>query len=262
MLDEASQGVKEGSFRSPKDGRLSAWKRSLDLGTLLALTVFAVLLGLNAARYHPFISDDALISLRYAARLLDGRGLTWASGPAVEGYSNLLWTLSVAALGALGVDLIVAARLLGAACMLVVAAVIARPRPGGRFELAPLLGLSMMALTAPVAVWTIGGLEQPMVAALLAVALAATFSALADADGRPRQGAVAAVAFGLLCLTRPDGPIFVVATVGAIAAWQWRGGHARTSACSPGSPSCRCSSSWGSSRSAGSTTASGCPTRP
>ena len=63
---------------------------------------------------HLFLSDDALISLRYADRLIQGRGLTWNDDePPVEGYSNLLWVLAVSALGMLGVNLILSARILG-----------------------------------------------------------------------------------------------------------------------------------------------------
>ena len=50
-----------------------------------------VVLFVHAASYLPFIADDALITLRYAERLLDGHGLTWNDGERVEGYSNLLW---------------------------------------------------------------------------------------------------------------------------------------------------------------------------
>jgi arabinofuranosyltransferase len=63
-----------------------------------------------------FIEDDTLISLRYAERLLDGKGLTWNDGERVEGYSNLAWVLACAVLGALGADLILAARILAFSC--------------------------------------------------------------------------------------------------------------------------------------------------
>jgi hypothetical protein len=80
-----------------------------------ALLPFVGVLSFYAAQYVPFLSDDSLISLRYARRLLDGAGLTWTEGHRVEGYSNLLWILAVAFVGRLGVDLIDAARLLGLA---------------------------------------------------------------------------------------------------------------------------------------------------
>ena len=80
------------------------------------LVLVAILLA-HAWRYMPHLEDDALISLRYAARLLAGHGLTWTDGPPVEGYSNLLWILATASLGALGIDLVTALRILGCTCM-------------------------------------------------------------------------------------------------------------------------------------------------
>src|SRR4051812_12787413 len=80
----------------------------------------AILLLLHAGRYLPFISDDALISLRYARRLIDGHGLSWTGGPPVEGYSNLLWILVLAAAGLMRIDLIHSARVLGVLFTLVV----------------------------------------------------------------------------------------------------------------------------------------------
>src|ERR1700691_673914 len=69
--------------------------------------------------FYPYIiADDTFISLRYAERFLEGKGLTWNDGEYVEGYSNLLWVLLNAALGALGVPLPTATQLLGIACTL------------------------------------------------------------------------------------------------------------------------------------------------
>ncbi|HEV2104580.1 MAG TPA: hypothetical protein VGU27_02535, partial [Candidatus Eisenbacteria bacterium] len=93
---------------------------------IAALGVAALLL--HARHYLPFLADDALISLRYARRLLDGHGLTWTDGDRVEGYSNLLWILAASALGRRGVDLVAAARALGVAGM--AAALIALARTG------------------------------------------------------------------------------------------------------------------------------------
>ena len=62
------------------------------LAALPALALFA----LQAGWPWPFFSDDSFISLRYAARLLAGEGLTWTDGERVEGYSNLLWVLLTA----------------------------------------------------------------------------------------------------------------------------------------------------------------------
>ena len=50
--------------------------------------------------------DDAMISMTYARNLAGGDGLVWNPGqPAVEGYSNPLWTILMAVGLALGRDL-------------------------------------------------------------------------------------------------------------------------------------------------------------
>jgi hypothetical protein len=46
-----------------------------------------------------FYNDDAYISLHYVQNLLAGNGLTWNPGERVEGYSNFLFIIIVAALG-------------------------------------------------------------------------------------------------------------------------------------------------------------------
>jgi arabinofuranosyltransferase len=181
---------------------------------------FAVVLLFNVRRYFPFLSDDALISLRYARRLLDGHGLTWTDGPRVEGYSNLLWVLLTAMPGLAGVDLIAAARALGIAGMVLALGAVAgwygtrgTPRVGW---FPATVGQWFLAAGAPIAVWAIGGLEAPLVAALLAFAIPLGFAVL-DAVDPPRPTvATLSLVLGLLCLTRPDGPIFSAAAAAAL----------------------------------------------
>src|SRR5262245_10607656 len=116
------------------------------------LVVFALCVGVLLAHscyYLPFLSDDSLISLRYAARLLQGKGLTWNDGHPVEGYSNLLWILLLLPFGALHVDLVAATRVLGLLCMAgAVACVLARY--GGQGMLTALtIGLLFFVGAAP-----------------------------------------------------------------------------------------------------------------
>ena len=65
----------------------------LVLGLLLPM----LLLAHNMWRVHWFTVDDAYISFRYAANLVAGHGLVYNPGEAIEGYTNFLWTLIVAA---------------------------------------------------------------------------------------------------------------------------------------------------------------------
>ena len=77
------------------------------------------------------------------------------------------------------------------------------------------LALLFFCLAAPIAVWSIGGLEQPLYGALLAASIALIRRLDEDHAGRP--GVWLSVALGLLCLTRPDGAIFCVAAAAAFA---------------------------------------------
>jgi arabinofuranosyltransferase len=190
---------------------------------LLPVALPMAALAWAASRIWPFIEDDALISLRYARRLLEGHGLTWTDGDAVEGYSNLLWVLLSSLLGSLGIDLIVAVRILGVACIALTLVGLTllssgRGRPGW---LPALVAGLYLCFSGPVAVWSIGGLEQPLVAALYVFALWRIAPLLGrgridDPTAGPiKLAALAGVPLAFLCLTRPDAPLFV-ATFAAV----------------------------------------------
>jgi arabinofuranosyltransferase len=186
-------------------------------GRALALfALSALLLGLHAASFWPFVTDDALISLRYARRLLDGHGLSWTGAERVEGYSNPLWVLGCAALGALGLDLILAARVLGCACTLGAIALCMRCFPPRRGQAAVVGAIVPIGLASagPLAAWSIGGLEGPLVLLLLAAALRPLLALAAQADARCAWRA--GVPLALLCLTRPDGALFTALACGAL----------------------------------------------
>jgi hypothetical protein len=180
---------------------------------LVAFAPPALALLLHAHRYRDFLADDALISLRYSQRLLQGHGLTWTDGPRVEGYSNLLWILLTAGLGALRIDLVDAARRLGLACSLATVAALgwrAARMPSGTpaRAAAALAGGFAVALAGPVGVWSGAGLEGPLVGALLAWAIVLAEPLFADGPAEPRAARAAAVPLALLALARPDGALF------------------------------------------------------
>ncbi|MFC1573450.1 hypothetical protein ACFL6M_07630 [Candidatus Eisenbacteria bacterium] len=57
--------------------------------------------------------DDAFISFRYAKNLVDGLGLVYNAGEPVEGYTNFLWTVIVAAAMKIGLEPVVFAQAAG-----------------------------------------------------------------------------------------------------------------------------------------------------
>ena len=77
--------------------------RGLTLLLIGAFTCYSALFILRASlvvdgvRYFTLF-DDAMISMRYARNLAEGYGLVWNPGePPVEGYTNFLWTVYMAA---------------------------------------------------------------------------------------------------------------------------------------------------------------------
>jgi hypothetical protein len=196
-------------------------------GFVATVALIALAAGAYAAYFHPFLSDDALISLRYAQRLLDGHGLSWTDGRPVEGYTNLLWVLLAALLGALGIDLITAARALGILCTVLTGTALLRlqlPGDPGTSRLARAGALLLFGLAATTAVWAIGGLEQPLIGAALAWALLGVLELAGEAPPRPVQAVFPGCCYAAMCLTRPDSPLFVVASCLALwLGWRSRG---------------------------------------
>ncbi len=192
-----------------------------------ALALCALVFALHAASYLPFFADDAFISLRYADRLLHGKGLTWTDGERVEGYSNLLWILGCTTLGAVGVDLVLAARILGIVAALAAMAALARyvPRdlPAPRAALVLAAGAFAWASSGPVAAWSIGGLEQPLVAALLLWGLVPIHAVAFDTCSW-RALLRAGAPLGFLAWTRPDGALFGILVAGSLGLLRWNDG--------------------------------------
>ena len=170
-----------------------------------ALLALALLL-VHGLSFH-FVVDDAFISFRYAQNLVDGHGLVFNPGEAVEGYSNLLWVLLIAAGLKMGIPAPLWARILGAACALgalLLLPGIVRAMDPGREVRSPWAGrISQVATaaTGAVACWTLAGLETPLFGLLIVWAWR-------EALGRsPLQAGVAGL---LLVLTRPEGPALAV----------------------------------------------------
>ncbi len=137
-----------------------------------ALVVVGGFFLLLCARYLPFLSDDALVALRYARRFATGSGLTWSEGQRVEGYSDLLWVLLHVPFAWLDLDLVAVARglgLIGASLGLVA---LALDPLSLKLHLGRLLGgAGFLALLVPYAVWATGGLEHGFMAGLICVSL-------------------------------------------------------------------------------------------
>ncbi len=206
-------------------GRFHAMAPILALIVLAGLILFHTLGGYSDPDQsgHAWGTDDAYIAYRYAQNLADGEGLVFNPGERVEGYSNLLYVLILAATaGTLGEDVMypVSALLnLLLACLAFVGFYgLCRRRltPSGVTAATWLL-----ALVPAVWAWSSSGLETMLV---LAVSLAVWLEADALMKEKGRWHLVLLCgAIVLSVLSRADGflvPVFL--TVWLLIRRQWR----------------------------------------
>ena len=173
-------------------------------------------------RCWPHTIDDGFIFLQYARNLVDGNGLVFNVGERIEGHSNTLWVLLLAA-GGQWLGWTSWAKLLGAACA--VAATVAtgwltailldhvvsdeRPRLA-------LLGGAAAALAISchpgMAFYAVTGMGTALTMLLATVGIGLHAADLAE--HRTPTSWWCYVPLGLLCLTRPEAP----ALLGVIAA--------------------------------------------
>lgn len=187
---------------------------------LVALAIGSVggafLLTRQLDRWWAHTIDDAAITFSYLETLLSGGGLAIRPGePHIEAYTNALWLFTLAPFGALGVDLMAAAKIIGSACAVLTASVCfgANVRIGRDHSIAALVG-PLLLLGAPLYVfWAVAGLEAPLYGLLLSVIAWRAVADTARWQGRA-WGAVGPIAQALLVICRPDGIVYVVLVQG------------------------------------------------
>jgi len=163
-----------------------------------------------------FLCDDAFISFRYARNLLEGHGLVFNPGERVEGYTNFLWVLELAALWkAFGLRPENAAPWLSVACTIgTFAAVVwwAARIPGLRRRgLVTWMALGLLCTSATFAVWTSGGGLETRQFTLLVVAAVVYLSVHADS----RLGLLgASLSLAAAAYTRPEGLLIAACCFG------------------------------------------------
>jgi len=172
-------------FRGASTERIIERRRPL-IAALICEALFAAAFTANASfavggvRYFTLF-DDAMVSMRYARNLAHGAGLVWNAGePPVEGYSNLLWTLWMAALHLVADERVVpllvtvtgiAILLLNLGVVWALARVVAPERPRVWS-----IAVITVALSYSLMYWTLRGLEVGAVALCIDAALLAALA--------------------------------------------------------------------------------------
>jgi arabinofuranosyltransferase len=140
----------------------------------LAMAIFVTL----CFRYT-LTQDDAYISFRYAANLLDGHGLVYNIGERVEGYTNFLWVILLALFkGVFRVDFLISSRILGVlAGASIFPLVFALVREYSKRNDIALYFALVIALISNLSLpyWSIASLETAPFAAMILAALVAEY---------------------------------------------------------------------------------------
>ena len=160
---------------------------------------------------HFTLFDDAMVSMRYARNLAEGHGLVFNPGDApVEGFTNPLWTLWMAALHATGVSeakvslLVSLTSALLLLALMVVVWRIARESfadAGERAEIAA----AVTGLYYPLAFWSLRGMEVGVLACAAYAAVLATMRLWREWSAR--QAWWLALLVCAMPLIRPDGAV-------------------------------------------------------
>ena len=151
-----------------------------------------------------WLSDDAMISMRYGRNLAAGQGLVWNAGERVEGFSNPAWTLFMSLVHLLPLApaktslVILLADIALAALCLPLAGRLARQLGGS----GPVVFFSILALalSSSLLANTATGLETPLLTLLVLLVLTRV---LEEAD-QSRTDQLTYLLMGLLTLVRSD----------------------------------------------------------
>ena len=158
-----------------------------------------------SAWLNRFVQDDAFISFVYARNLVEGHGLTFNAGEYVEGYTNFLWTLMIAAGIRAGLDPIAWSYLLGLAFFagsLLATYGLAAEISGSATT--GLVATLLLGTNFSFNAYATGGLETQMQAFLIVVSVLLSLRATRGAQASPRLLALASCSYGLAVLTRLD----------------------------------------------------------
>ncbi|HUT11627.1 MAG TPA: glycosyltransferase family 39 protein [Thermoguttaceae bacterium] len=167
-----------------------------------------VILGLAHQCLFQTISGDAFITFRYARNLASGHGPVFNPGDHVEGYTNFLLMVSLAALHALaGLDIPATARVLGIVCNLLAIVLtygLSCKLTGGHRPTA-LIAALIVAASGCFAAYGPSGMETPLFTVLILAVIWSTIN---------ESWFFVGLLIALTTMTRPEGILLVLPALG------------------------------------------------
>ena len=171
--------------------------------------------GLLCLHFRPFAADDAWIVARYAHNAATHGALVYNPGEPVSALTSPLHGLIAAGFALLGLDPVATWRLAGPLLALGGILILAARLDG----MARAIFVAVAATSPFLALWSVGGLETPMLAGLIAAAAALAHDL--DRGRSSRKAGLVLFLCGLIVLTRHDAVLFA-APLGLAVLWRYR----------------------------------------
>jgi arabinofuranosyltransferase len=180
----------------------------------IAFALAAIPILVHNTLIQPWTMDDAYIYFRYAENWANGAGIVFNPGVHVEGYTTILWVALLAAGEAVGLNLELFSKGLGLAFTLGALGLVAHAH---RFveELdarTSAFAAVLLGSSGVFAVWSMSGMDAPMVAFFSLAILLCHARAMAN-PGDNRAAAITGLLAGVATLARPECAV-VIAVVG------------------------------------------------
>jgi arabinofuranosyltransferase len=170
----------------------------------LAASLIFTILGIRF--FHFTVTDDSFISYRYAENLSSGLGFVFNEGEKVEGFSNFLFVVLIAGFSKLGLDVIIASKILGIICgigTIIALFSLANVISPLKRSINGIAGI-ILASSIPFCVWSISGMETAVYTFLIVMTLNLHLREWQKQNSFP----LSALFFLFIALTRPEGTIF------------------------------------------------------
>jgi hypothetical protein len=184
--------------------------------------VLAIALGVTGLAYSlhaAFTVDDAAISFSYARNFAQGYGLgaLYPGAARVEGYSNLLWVILLAAGTYLGFDTVLVSKILGLTFSLGVVTLLYFALVRYLRQRWLLIGLVLLPISLTFTFWSVSGLENALYAFLITLSVLLLIKEEEAPTCLPVGSALSLVLVGM---TRPEGLLYALAGL-AYKVVQW-----------------------------------------
>ncbi len=182
---------------------------------ILSAVIFAALCLL----FKAFVADDAFIVGRYALNAVEGQGLVFNAGEYVTALTSPLHALLETVIAMFHKDPVLIYRLIAPlfplAGIFIAARIVDLKTPNRAL-------FFVFALTSPfLALWTVGGLETPILTGLIAI-YAALIVRIAQHDVTPTEFMALGIVAGLAFVTRYDSLIVLLPPLLALAVTYWK----------------------------------------